>query len=329
MSQLIALALWITLQTPIDNWKTIVLPGGYSVDAPCELVEVSKGLGEETMPAGCRMWLGLDSGAAYTVLVGKMSPEETAKTAPDRVLSNVVFGMLESRVKGEIRAQRDILFNGWPGIEVEVVGNPSLRAKTRTFVIRDTILQLAAIWKEPGFAPAGLSRFLDSMLIPKSAGRGPQQSAGPSFTICSLPEGKISVRLPSKPERTVHTFGSQDHPGTMIRFEADYGNRMYICAYFDLPDEAMADLADHERDLLQTVNGNAIEAAKGKGQHDVTYDFEKHTVLSSTAKLAGGGLARVDSFVRDNRVYLLMVEAPEPLMQTDEVKLFFSSIKLE
>lgn len=320
----------LAAQAKPDPWKPAFLPGGFSIQCPGPVKRIVPGDGDEPMPPGYQGWMVSYKDAVFAITLG--TTQEIKQNPPDQLLAGTEFGLLEG--DGTITAQKDILLNGWTGVEFDFSFPSGVHGTSRAYVVGGSIVQAAVEW--PGAEPAAdVSRFLGSMMTPDKAGRGPYKHAGPDLADYKLEGAKLTVRLPAKPARSEVQIGTPEIPGKLIRFTASYGNRQYLCVYTDMPTE-LIDLiepgqepADHEEEMLQDVNDSAMTTMTPHGRHDLTYLLGKHKVLSSTAKMAHGGMVRVDSFVDGTRVYSLMSLTPEVLGETDEVKGFFKSMKLD
>src|SRR5690348_7030539 len=108
-------ALFALATTParMDVWKTYTLPDGYSVDCPANL-------SRKTVPdpdAKITQWLGTEGDVTYEAQILEAPAEEMAKTDPQQILAAYVSGMLDH---AKLTMERDLVFNGWPGVEVDV-----------------------------------------------------------------------------------------------------------------------------------------------------------------------------------------------------------------
>ncbi|HVT11593.1 MAG TPA: hypothetical protein VHE55_04955 [Fimbriimonadaceae bacterium] len=321
---MIPLLILLATQAKSDPWKTAFLPGGYSIQAPGPVKSMDK-LTE--MPPGTRGWMVL-ADAIYTVA---LDATVDLKEAPaDQILAANVNEAVGKT--GTLTGEKDLILNGWPGIEAEFVSDDAFHGRVRAYVVGSTVFMAGVQWEKDEPA-ANVTRFLGSMMTPDKAGRGPLKHAGPDFAEYKLEGTALTVRLPGKPEKSEYQIGTPDHPNKGIRFEADYGNRIFSCIYSDIPkdaDEAGQVLADHEEEVRQQLNDEfmgAVPAAKER--HDATYDFEGHKVLSSTAKVKQGFRVRIDSLLVDRRIYALISVCPQALSESDEIKGFFKSIKLD
>lgn len=327
---ILSILVLLASQAKTDPWRPVFLPGGFSVQCPGPVKRIVPGDGEEPMPPGFQGWMVLYKNAIFAITLG--TTQETKQTPPDQTLSTAQFGLLEG--DGTITAQKDILLNGWTGVEFDFSYETGVHGRSRAYVVGGSIVQAAVEWTDAEPA-ADVSRFLGSMMTPDKAGRGPFKHAGPDLADYKLEGARLTVRLPAKPAKSEIAIGTPEIPGKLFRFTAAYGNRQYLCVYTDMPKE-LTDLiepgqepADHEEEMLQDVNDSAMTSMTPHGRHDMTYFLGKHKVLSSTAKMGHGGMVRVDSFRDGTRIYSLMALIPEVLGETDEVKGFFKSMKLD
>jgi hypothetical protein len=324
MSAVAALCVLLLQGAQKESWKPFFMPGGYSVQAPAPMKAIDRALLDTPTHPESRYWVGITSAAVYVTALEVVYEKDLKDAPPMRALAMFVGGVLEP--KGVLRSQRDILLNGWPGLEIEYTDGAD-RSRFRAYVLGNTIFQAGVGWPDGKPAPAEADRFLSSMLTPDKLGRGPQKTVGPEFAVHELPGGKISLRLPGTPD-TSHVETQWPTAKVVVtRHVAGYGDRVFSCAYLDVPDEAIQELVDDEDAILEKLTDEMLSATPAKGRKLAKRTMGKINVLTATAKIKYLTM-RADTFRRGNRIYTVYMVAPEFLVNGDEGKAFFDSIKL-
>jgi hypothetical protein len=317
---LVALLPWSSRS---EEWRTIPLAKGFSVDSPAPLPQV-KHLVENGEDA--TYWGALHGQAVLTAFASTLDLKAFPGILPDEILANSAQGFLDSgncKIKGE----KDLLFNGWPGVEIDCVSDNGIHARYRCYSVGASLYGATVTWSGNNAEPADTSRFLESMCLPARAGHGTQKTAGPAFAPISIAGARITINLPKKPEIHDDVLGSKEMPLKLTRMAASYLNRHYACLYVDMPPEEVESLPEHEQEAMEAINAQIIAGAKGASPHSSSYRLGKQNVYSCRAKVQGSLAIRVDTFAKGSRIFAVMAVAPEVMMDSAEIKAFFTSIK--
>src|SRR5947207_3022152 len=139
VKSLIAAALILSSQGDPIEWKVATLPGGYAIDAPRPITRhatsTDPGSGIVT-----DLWTATDWGHVYVIGLSKFPPGSQQNLPAHQLLASVALGWLKEE-KSVIRAQRDLILKGWPGIEVEFVSPIGTNARFRAYIIGDILFQ--------------------------------------------------------------------------------------------------------------------------------------------------------------------------------------------
>ena len=99
--------------------------------------------------------------------------------------------------------------------------------------------------------------------LEKGAKEGPQKVAGPEFKPYKIGASPATVEMPRPPKvEDVKVNPKPDAP-IIHRFVSNYGNRVYIAAYADIPESERAK-EEQFPTLLQALNDDVVQSLKGK-----------------------------------------------------------------
>lgn len=318
-----ALAGLVVLQ---GAWKTYPLGPGFSLDFPTPPQAVSNG-GQKTEP-GAGTWLAIHQ-ERNSVVFG-YEPLRKGETAPaDEILRNSLYGVIDS-FKGRLTAQRDLVLNGWPGVEFRVSNGDGMHAVGRTYVLKEGIafLQMASLSSKALDAPS--TKFFASFKLPTQLEKGPLQKAGPEFKPYPLGSTGVTVAFPKSPK-----VEDVDLPGrpkrVMHRHSAEYTNRAFVAATMDIPQE-MLDTLDQEKldQLVSAMHADLVRSLNGTNVQNGPAKLADRDVLRSTFDIGNGrGYARAETLVLGHRAVTFFVVVPAPLAKAPEIETFFASAKFE
>lgn len=300
---------------PAQAWRKIELSPHLKVSLPSTAVPV----GPPKTEAGARVWTFMDRHATYLVesYTGK-TKDELAMT-PDAVLEATIEGICEPAGNPMIKKQRDILLNGWPGLE-DVIVDDSGALSVRVLFVEKTTYTLAVVYPPSNGRPAGAETFLNSLTIVPPPPAGPQKSPGPTFQPFAPPGSDFEIGEPSKPEPEKITLESG---AFLYRYSATYGNRTYVAAYTDaLRDAPSGVLRDSVRDeILDALKAKPVKPPDQVTRGNLTFDN-----VEFTADKGLGG--RVNVTEKGRRVYALMVVYPVGHAGSPDVDAYLDSFKL-
>src|SRR5262249_1205788 len=135
--------LWLaTLHSPaVDDWRTKVLPGGFSVDAPCALALQKRGKGD----AGDG-WVGSYENAAFVATLTPFAAKDLEGLTLDRLLVGVLSTGSQEVGTANLLPPEEIVFNGWPGTEPEI-GTKQRVGRLRAFCAGKYIFEGLVEWE--------------------------------------------------------------------------------------------------------------------------------------------------------------------------------------
>ncbi len=313
MPFLAAFALAALVQT---DWKPYKL-GGFQFRLPSPPVEKKI----ETAPKGSRYWVSMHNGKNVVVVaVSPLEPKDAG--TPDAVLAAAVAGGVDG-TDGALLGQADVLLSGWPGIEYRSRDGEGMNGIARVAVVGDKMVQLSVMGASEAAVKGPYELAVAGLALDKGAKAGPQKAAGPEFKAYKIGASSATVEMPREPKaEDVKLNGG----ATIHRFVANYGNRVYVAAYADIPE---AERAKEEQfpTLLQALNDDVVGSLKGKALPSADAKLDGGYSIRTVAKVGTGGVARVESTIRDGRVYTLLAIVPSVWKDHAEPKRFFDSFK--
>ena len=305
-----------------SKWSLYAL-GGFSVALPSQ-PDLQTG---PNIPAGYRAWSATDGTSPYVFSLTEVKAED-AKAAPDALLAQCVAGILSSG-KGLITGERDILFDGWPGVEIRYRQAANLEGRLQAFVVKNHIVNLVVTHPLGSAEPDSATRFFSSVKLPSDVEKGALTQPGPELAKFDLDGSGFSAKVPKGVRSGPIKIGDGPTAVEMHRFATAYLNRVYMGVVIDPPANASKDLDnDTTGKPAQAVNAS-IASLFGQ---TVTKTDSKDTSLgkdwTADFELGHALVGHLETYIRNNHTYSLLAIVPASLMQSDEVKGFFESVTL-
>jgi hypothetical protein len=236
------------------------------------------------------------------------------------------MGSTLNAAKATLTAQRDMVLNGWEGLEFQG-STPSGTVWGRVFRVDHSLVELAIGVAGTKF-PFGSRKFLDSLQLPKGVPNGPHNTVGPTFTIYPLAELELQASFPKKPTRDSMLYGSGDNAIPLVRYQAAYGDRLFVVVGFNVPSQALGRVTPDQIDALLS------EAASGIAKSlNMNILKQKKSEIGGTrglsAELTGYDFAaRVQATYVNGRVKVAFALAPQAIYPSEEIEKFFGSISV-
>lgn len=313
------LAVTVLAQTA---WKPYTLPGGMQVELPSP----PKVAEEQTkaLENGGRIWYSMHQGTNAVVVAWIPLPKND-KTPADEVLANMVAGNLAG-ADAQLTGQKDIVRQGWPGLEAELKLESGF-ALSQVFVTPEAMFQVGVFGPTMKAIEPPARKAFASIRLPKP--EGTMTKPGPRFESVSLGTSGVTLEMPGKPKEEKMPLGKAGELG-VNRFTVNYGNRSYIAAYVDVPDEQLNSLTpDNTERLLQEMNADVVRSLKGQDAKSSKGEISGASTLRTTFVIGGGqGRGRVETLLHGTRLLTFMTLVPTPLADAVEVRRFFSSVQL-
>jgi hypothetical protein len=322
LSSLVLAPLCASTRIDQSRWSLYAL-GGFSIALPSTpLIQSGQGAA-----AGYQSWSAIEGEDPYVFSLTKVSGD-AMKSPPDALLAQCVAGIIAGG-KGQITGERDILLGGWPGVELQYRQENGAQGQLRAYVVKDEIVNLVVTHPLGSTEPPGVSKYFGSLKLPNDIEKGPLSQPGPTLEKFDLESSGFSAKVPRGAKFAVTKIGEGVAAVNMHRFAIAYLNRIYMGIVFDPPSGASKDLdADTTGKPAQAVNATIA-------------GFLHQAILTNTSKDtpsgkdwiadfdAGHGLiGHLETYIRNNHTYTLLAVVPGPMLQSDEVQGFFSSVTL-
>jgi len=313
----------VSAQAAPPKWALFAL-GGYSIACPAPPESPA---GQK--PAdGFRQWVVAQGSSSFVFSLTRVVPQGATPLPPPEVLLRQCVNGLVSSSKGTILAERDLLLDGWIGVEIRYRTEAAAEVQLRAYSINDQIVNMIVTHPSGAVPPDGLSRYFDSIQLPSDVGKGKFLQPGPKIAKFDMESSGFSVKVPPG-VRSEIVKGSETGSVEMHRFAAVYLNRVYMGFVVDPPPNAKLDLDNDAtgkaaQAINSTIAGMLQQVPAKTGSRDTplgkawTMDFD-----------AGHGLSgHAETYVRNNHTYSVLAVVPSSMMTVDEVKGFFDSVAL-
>ena len=317
------LAALLTLCLPVksDGWVTTTLSGGYSIEAPKKLEALV--LTGDAAKAG-NIYVGADGNTTFVAVVTPI-PATVPQVSPDVALADFYAAYLND-VGGVPTSQRDLLYRGWLGLEANAKLRNGASGRYRAFATGSKVVEVSCAWQGAA-VPAAVDRFMLSLAIPVNRGNGPVKKAGPEFVPFRWSGSDVTLSFPVVPKAAEEKIATSGMKRTTLT--ARYGSRFYVAMYTDLPNDAADHIVGQEKELRAFVAEQAVDGMPITNRKETEYKVDGVDVFSLIADSKKGVSMRVDTFIIDFRVYGVLVVAPQPLINGDDVKDFYKAMKIK
>jgi len=297
-------------------WKHVAVSSAISVTLP---LDVSPMTADQGNVPGQRVWWYAGRDATYSVSSRPLAEKDMAKTTPDLVLGTAVIDACNSLLWPHVKLQRDIMLNGWPGLDVLIVDDFGPAQAMRMYVVGQSLYTLCETYSRAIGRPAGVDKFMNSLVLNPAPSVGPLRTPGPTFTTFEPEGGRFSVGLPAapKPLLTDPKIKPWNH------FETQYGDRYYFVAYDDVPPDAPSN-TDFQA-MLQHAYLHGIHGKLLKHSSFVRDGQEYSTSEFTVTELLNG---RLDTAIVAGRAYLVVMIYPTGHAGSKDIDEFFGSFRV-
>lgn len=301
------------------GWKPYTL-GGFVFQLPTPPVE-QKAPG---MPKGSRFWISMHNGR-NVIAVGIAPIPPGGVQNPDAALAGMIAADLRATASTLV-AQSDAAFSGWPAVDFKCRTPEGLIILSRSVVVGDKLVQIGVTGQSEAAVKAPYDKALVHFSLPAGAANGPLTVPGPTFVRRKLMESPASTEMPGLPHE--ESAPVNDKPGAMVvhRQTSTYGNRIYLAAYGDVPEDKLPK-EEEIPNILQALNDDVIRGLKAKAMPSVDTKLDGAYAIRTVASLGANGVAIVVSSLRDGRLYSLVAVVPTPWKDHPEPKRFFDSFR--
>src|SRR5579862_4940028 len=218
----------LLLQEPPAGWSKTILAPGLAISLP---PGVKPDPDNKKQQAGFKMWSYSAGPAVFQVQLMADYEKSEPGVTPDRIAVEYLSGILGESKKATVKRQRDIVLNGWPGLDdllsLDLKDQGSFAMWVRTYVVAGSLYSVSVMYAPEFGRPATAEPFLNSLSLEGAAKPGPLTSPGPTFTTFAPKGGGFSIGMPATPTQDELPTGTGPGKSILHRFKATYGNRVY------------------------------------------------------------------------------------------------------
>ncbi len=287
---------------------------------PQKMDAVKDGLAEEFMVTTA---FGV---SAYVAMTGVAKEEE--QTTPDAQLFELIEGFAES-AEGKIVKQKDVLLNGWQGIEAVVNSTDQITGIVRGFVVGRRFYMLTTTWPTKQTQPKDCLTFMDSFKLPKDTAKGPFTVAGPAWRTYTFKDLKISGIFPAAATEATLNLPNDQGTTTMQQVKTVFGNRRYAISESDLHTQPPYEGMDDEKFLKALTNATLTNMdGKVRKQSWLTVGGTKW-YRTEVVDAEHQRSSRLDIACHGKDTFLVIADVPTALYPSEEVTKFFGAVKVK
>jgi len=305
-------------------WKPYTLAPGSTLDLPTPPKESKS----QKKGPDARVWTAVHS--ERTVIVVAYEPVAAdSHESPDQVLANAIAGQVTGS-HGTLLSQRDILFQGWPGVEIGAGVQGGMFARTRIYALSNAILELTVVGDTTGVVVPPADRLFGSLKLTSSIGSGPYKTPGPQFKRYGIGNG-ASAEFPSSPQIEDVDLPPNPISRAMQRYAAPYGNRMFMVGKIEIPaDQQKSMTPARTMEVLQQLNQAAMTSLGISDEKSKKIRIGTDAALSTTGTFEDGKQTASEiGFLRGSRLYLFLCWRPTALQDSPEVDRFLNSFQID
>lgn len=306
------------------TWTSHKSADGLTFAVPASAKPIDLGRPEDSNGERTETQAYIDGTTTFLATFTTKKPDASDKATPDQALADFFAGFASHVEPFVVRQQRDLLLQGWPGLEDLVVSRGKSAVWSRIYLVGTTSACLVCGYPATGGRPDSAEKFLQSLVIPK-ASIGPATKAGPTFAPFT-PEGAgFTVGMP-------HTAKVEELPsgGTILhRYTARYGNRSYSASYMALPPEFSKLSGAQQTSALTVLLDHAVTGLDAKPvgtPKSVVHDGL--SFLGVDCRTDDGIAGRVEAAMHGGKGYALVAVYPLGHSGAPDLTEFFASFQL-
>jgi hypothetical protein len=318
---MVTLVVALLATSRLTTWQTIPVAKGWTVEIPKGMTEL-KVAPEKGVKSSGRAFT--DGDAIYTVTIASTSSGKSA----DKSISDVVTNICHTLSPATVKFQRDVLLNGWPGLENVILGHDDTAVCMRTYDIDGTIYRLGVGYTSDSGRPDTSERFLTS-LKGNSVAPGPLITPGPVFQSFQPPTQSFSIFMPGTPRVEDEKITAAGPNTVSHRYLAEYGNRVYIAGYVDLESDVSKASEGDQVKLLTLLLDHAASGLNAKPDGPPKPVTRNGVVFQFiNAYTSDGVAARIEATLEGNRGFAAVMVFPYGHAGSSDIEQFFNSFKL-
>lgn len=300
-------------------WTEQLFTGGVSVSAPKKMVSNPQKVDDPGM-SKIEYWQCLTDNCVLLLCVSTLKNPSKSETSALFSASTAGFS---SGKDVAITGMKDLLAQGWPGIAVTVRQPEGFIGVSRTFRMKEFLVQTCGFYAMDLKRPPEVDKFLDSLRFPTE---GETKVAGPVLTRFPLGTSGLTALFPREPENHESQVGKGAAQGPMYVYSSDYGMRSFQVAYRDVPFAKPP--SDEEMDIARVAIAEDIIASfRGKKTAQKDEKIGNDQGLSVAFAIGNEATGTVLVYMHGNRMVTLVEMGPRTYADPKTVDLFLHSVE--
>ena len=261
------------------------------------------------------------------VRFSKMPIGAESKDDSDAVkLEDVVYNELDLE-KDTITQIHFGLTDGWPSVDVSARRKDGVQF--RYHIVRSKVGYFTVLVKGQNLPEEPLiKKIITKLHLPRTVAKGRLKSWGPRPTEGVLPDTNVTVWTPMRLADSDDVPDLGDDGVSGVAFSGDYGYSSYTVSIVkltsDLEERMDEEAIDRLVHLKYQEDDDGTAVIFGHVQSVKIGNLEFRSVSYLDDSLDG----RVDAVVSEGKLYVFSVTVPHGMLESDDVKHFFQSIKI-
>lgn len=275
----------------------------------------------QPMAEGQQSWSFSDAACVFTVSTHKLTKAELDKTPADEFLAVKAFDGFKDLFSAKIKQERDVLYHGWPGLDMVLDNGNGSANEYRMFVVGTTFYMLMETYTVGRGRPADVGRFLSSLAITPNPPKGPLTAPGPVFKPILPDQADCMIGMPGTVKAL--TYKNKETGEEQVQgYRGFYGDRCYTIEFF------AAGATESEADIRDKVMRSFLHARGSSSRPRQTIKRDGITFLTSTFAAEEPFDGRVDIAVANGLVYVISMEYANGHEGSKDIESFFGSFHL-
>ena len=316
MQALTLAVLLLSARAQGTTWHSFPIGAGFTAEFPGAPQRADPGDVPDMKDVELRLYGGVEG--SFVALKAKLKQAGVQREVWEA-------GNIDGAVGGEfdrLLDQREFLIDGWPAFDITVRKDNSTSVASRCVKVDSVVVQILTTFG--GTRTKSVDRFLDSLTVPSTLGKGPLTTIGPVFKDYPVGDSGITARFPHAPELEVS--GDEKGKAHFTRYATFYVNRDFEVGYGTLP--TALDLKEHPpAEVLEAFSSNLVSAMDGSILKKERGPAGGDESLWCELDLKHGKRARVGIVLHGHTIACAVASGPKLFADSPEFSDFVHSVK--